>query len=155
MKNFDLVIIGAGLAGLQCAKLLSRRGAKILLVDRKTDLTKGVHTTGIFVRKTFEDFEFPAGTLGRPIRDVVLYSPALKPLEMTSQHDEFRVGRMGELYKCFLDECVASGVEFSPSTRFISIEKLADGSIVTLEKGGERFKVKTEVLVGADGASSK
>ena len=58
MKTFDVVIIGAGLAGLQCAKLLSRQGAKILLVDRKTDLTKGVHTTGIFVRKTLEDFDW-------------------------------------------------------------------------------------------------
>ncbi|NJM53587.1 MAG: NAD(P)-binding protein, partial [Blastocatellia bacterium] len=31
MKTFDVIIIGAGLAGLQCAKLLSRRGTKILL----------------------------------------------------------------------------------------------------------------------------
>ena len=153
--SFDVTIIGSGLAGLQCARLLALGGATVLLVDRKADLTKGVHTTGIFVRKTFEDFEFPTGTLGRPIRDVVLYSPKLKPLELKSAHDEFRVGRMGELYKCFLEECIESGVEFSPSTRFISIEKLADGSIVTLEKGGERFKIKTNVVVGADGASSK
>ena len=155
MRSFDVTIIGAGLAGLQCARLIAQAGAKVLLVDRKSVLTKGVHTTGIFVRKTFDDFDFPAGTLGRPIRDVVLYSPKLRPLELKSPHDEFRVGRMGELYKCFLDECVASGVEFSPATRFISIEKLADGSIVTLEKGGERFKVRTDVVVGADGASSK
>jgi flavin-dependent dehydrogenase len=155
MRSFDVTIIGSGLAGLQCARLLAQVGAKVILVDRKADLTKGVHTTGIFVRKTFEDFDFPAGTLGRPIRDVVLYSPKLKPLELKSPHDEFRVGRMGELYKCFLDECVASSVEFSPATRFISIEKLDDGSIVTLEKGGERFRIKTDVVVGADGASSK
>ena len=69
MKIYDVVIIGAGLAGLQCAKLLSRCGAKILLVDRKTDLAKGVHTTGIFVRKTLEDFDFPEGTLGKPIKE--------------------------------------------------------------------------------------
>ena len=155
MKRFDVTIIGSGLAGLQCARLLAQGGATVLLADRKADLTKGVHTTGIFVRKTFEDFDFPAGTLGRPIKDVVLYSPKLKPLELKSPHDEFRVGRMGELYKCFLHECVASGVEFSPSTRFISIEKLADGSIVTLEKAGKRFEIKTKVVVGADGASSK
>lgn len=155
MESHDVTIIGSGLAGLQCARLLALGGAKVLLVDRKSDLTKGVHTTGIFVRKTFEDFDFPAGTLGRPIRDVKLYSPDLKPLELKSKHDEFRVGRMGRLYESFLEECIASGVEFLPSTRFMGIEKLADTSIVTLEKSGERFKIKTKIIVGADGANSR
>ena len=133
MESFDVTIIGSGLAGLQCARLLAHGGAKVLLVDRKSDLTKGVHTTGIFVRMTFEDFEFPSGTLGRPIRDVKLYSPDLKPLELKSDHDEFRVGRMGRLYESFLEECIANGVEFMPSTRFFGIEKLANALIVTLE----------------------
>jgi flavin-dependent dehydrogenase len=57
METYDVVIIGAGLAGLQCGKLLARQGAKNLLVDRKIDLKKGIHTTGIFVRKTFKDFD--------------------------------------------------------------------------------------------------
>src|SRR5829696_2474382 len=102
MKTFDVVIIGSGLAGLQCAKLLSQRGAKVLLVDRKNDLKKGIHTTGIFVRKTFEDFEFPPQTLGKAVRQVTLYSPKLKPLNLTSERDEFRVGKMGVLYESFL-----------------------------------------------------
>ena len=35
MEEYDVVIIGAGLAGLQCARLLGRSGFRILLVDRK------------------------------------------------------------------------------------------------------------------------
>ena len=122
MKTFDAVIIGAGLAGLQCAKLLSRRGAKILLVDRKTDLTRGVHTTGIFVRKTLEDFDFPAGTLGKAVRNVTLYSPRLKAIDLESEKDEFRVGKMGALYESFLKECLDGGVEFLNGTRYISAQ---------------------------------
>jgi flavin-dependent dehydrogenase len=121
MKSFDVVIVGSGLAGLQCAKLLSRRGAKILLVDRKTDLTKGIHTTGIFVRKTLEDFEFPPETLGKPVRNVALYSPRLKALNLSSKHDEFRVGKMGLLYESYQRDCVKNGVEFSGSTRYVSV----------------------------------
>ncbi len=155
MKNFDVVIIGAGLAGLQCAKLLAQRGAKILLVDRKTDLTRGVHTTGIFVRKTFEDFEFPAGTLGKAIRNVALYSPKIKKLELQSPKDEFRVGKMGLLYKDFLQDCLENGVEFKFGTRYVSAVTLEDETIVKLEKRGADFEVKTKVLVGADGAQSR
>ena len=169
MKTFDAVIIGAGLAGLQLAKLLSQKGAKILLVDRKTDLTKGVHTTGIFVRKTFEDFDFPVGTLGKAIRDVTLYSPKLKQINLKSEKDEFRVGKMGVLYESFLQDCLDAGVQFASGMRYISAEVLRRGdgemrgrgekefaeTVVKLERKGEVFEVKTKVLIGADGAISR
>jgi flavin-dependent dehydrogenase len=165
MKNFDAVIVGAGLAGLQCARLLSRQGAKILLVDRKTDLTKGIHTTGIFVRKTLEDFDFPPATLGNPVRNVTLYSPKLKALNLQSEKNEFRVGKMGKLYKSFLHDCLQNGVEFANGTRYVSAQVRTScvservyrqtETTVNLEKNGESFAVKTKVLVGADGAQSR
>ncbi|HXH68999.1 MAG TPA: NAD(P)/FAD-dependent oxidoreductase [Pyrinomonadaceae bacterium] len=165
MRNFDVVIIGSGLAGLQCARLLSRQGAKILLVDRKTDLTRGIHTTGIFVRKTLEDFDFPPATLGKPVRNVTLYSPKLKAINLESEKDEFRVGKMGKLYESFLQDCVQNGVEFASGTRYISAQvrtvcvsgrsnRIAE-TIVKLEKNGKDYSLKTKVLVGADGAQSR
>lgn len=155
MKKFDVVIIGAGLAGLQCAKLLARRGAKILLVDRKTDLTKGVHTTGIFVRKTLEDFEFPAGSLGKAVKDVTLYSPKLKTIDLASEKEEFRVGKMGAIYENFLEEAVTEGVNFARGTSYKGVAFCDDETVVKLEKRGEVFEVKTKVLIGADGAKSR
>lgn len=155
MKTFDVVIIGAGLAGLQCAKLLSQRGTKILLVDRKSDLKKGIHTTGIFVRKTFEDFEFPPETLGKAVRHVSLYSPKLKALNLQSKNDEFRVGKMDVLYESFLQDCLANGVQFSDSTKYVRIQLTRSYTIIKLERNGEEFEVRTRVLVGADGANSK
>jgi geranylgeranyl reductase family protein len=155
MKTFDVVIIGAGLAGLQCAKLLSQRGTKILLVDRKSELKKGIHTTGIFVRKTFEDFEFPPETLGKAVRNVTLYSPKLRSMNLASKHDEFRVGKMGVLYESFLQDCLTNGVQFSDSTKYVRIQLTRSYTIVKLERNGEEFEVRTKVFVGADGANSK
>ncbi len=175
MKSFDVVIIGAGLAGLQCARLLAKENVKVLLVDRKEDLSKGVHTTGIFVRKTFEDFEFPANTLGKPISDVTLYSPKLKSFSMNSENPEFRVGKMGVLYQTYLQECIDLGVEFLNGARFISsqtekdvsnvdplnfhiddiLKTLGYNTTVNLEKKGKRILVKTKILIGADGATSR
>jgi flavin-dependent dehydrogenase len=169
MEKYDVTIIGAGLAGLVLAKSLAAEGASIALVDRKQNLSKGVHTTGIFVRKTFVDFDFPQATLGRPISDVTLYSPSLKELKMKSPDPEFRVGKMALLYKTLLEECIELGVIFLPGTRYIGAvaNKKAggllsswspthgDSSIVSLEKNGKRTHVLTKVLVGADGACSK
>ncbi len=155
MKTYDVVIIGAGLAGLQCAKLLSRGAGKILLVDRKTDLANGIHTTGIFVRKTLEDFDFPAETLGKAVRCVTLYSPKLKALKLKSDKDEFRVGKMGLIYKEFLQDCLENGVEFKFGTRYVSAATGDGETIVKFEKKGKEFEIKTKVLVGADGANSR
>jgi flavin-dependent dehydrogenase len=38
MEHYDVVIVGAGLAGLQCARLLGERGFHVLLADRKKSL---------------------------------------------------------------------------------------------------------------------
>lgn len=178
MKSFDVVIIGAGLAGLQCARLLAKENVEVLLVDRKEDLSIGVHTTGIFVRKTFEDFDFPAETLGRSISDVTLYSPKLKSFRMTSDKEEFRVGKMGILYEKFLQECIDLGVEFMNGTRYVSVITASDNehqtkfdplnfhienilpvlgyhTTVNLVKKGQSIQIRTKVLIGADGAKSR
>jgi flavin-dependent dehydrogenase len=93
MEHYDVIVIGAGLAGLRCARLLGERGLRVLLVDRKAELDQAIHTTGIFVRRTLEDFAFPEGCLGPVVRHVRLYSPARRPMDLVSPHDEFRIGR--------------------------------------------------------------
>src|ERR1044072_9723056 len=109
MKHCDVIVIGAGLAGLQLARLLGEHGLRIVLVDRKSSRDKSVHTTGIFVRRTLEDFSFPEHCLGPAVRDVTLYSPARRAVEFFSPHDEFRVGGMGGLYRPFLHRALRAG----------------------------------------------
>ena len=47
-------------------RLLAGYGLSVLLVDRKASLEQAVHTTGIFVRRSLEDFSLPAAYLGPP-----------------------------------------------------------------------------------------
>src|SRR5262245_22347727 len=115
METFDVTIVGAGLAGLQCARLLARQGLRILLADRKSSLDQKIHTTCIFVRRTLEDFDIPEDCLGPVVRHVSLYSPSYRVLNLESKHDEFRVGRMGQLYTRFLNQSIHAGVEWMPS----------------------------------------
>jgi flavin-dependent dehydrogenase len=153
--RYDVTIIGAGLAGLQCARLLARQGVKILLVDRKNTLDQKIHTTGIFVRRTLVDFDLPDDCLGPPIKHVTLYSPALRPLDLVSQHDEFRVGRMGQLYHRFLQQCLHSGVHWLPQTSYVS-HAAANGKLtVRLNSGSSTPSITTRYLIGADGARSR
>src|SRR5690242_8808954 len=121
--HFDTAVVGAGLAGLHCARLLASRGLRVLLIDRKRSLADGIHTTGIFVRKTWEDFPLPDEQLGRPIREVTLYSPARRAMQLTADHDEFRIGRMSWIYLHLLEQCARAGVRFLPHTRFLGADE--------------------------------
>ena len=155
MKTSDVVIVGAGLAGLQCARLLGRQGLRVLLIDRKASLEQSIHTTGIFVRRTLEDFDIPNDCLGPPLRHVTLYSPSRRSMELSSPHDEFRIGRMGPLYTRYLDDCLNAGVEWMPETRYSGHSALKDQLVVRLDSHSSSSWVKTRYLIGADGANSR
>lgn len=148
--TYDVAILGSGLAGLHCARLLGVRGLRVALIDRKASLADGIHTTGIFVRKTWEDFPLPDEQLGRPIRDVVLYSPARRPLRLAAARDEFRIGRMAWLYLWLLEQCARAGVDWMPGANVVAVEPRR----VTIERRGRRDVVETRFIVGADGARS-
>lgn len=155
METYDVVIIGAGLAGLQCAQLLGRQGRSVLLVDRKRSLDSSIHTTGIFVRRTLEDFDIPEDCLGPPIKHVTLYSPARRHTELESPHDEFRVGKMGLLYNRYLNNCLRAGVQWMPDTRYAENYRAKDRVVVRLDSGRRSQWVSARFLVGGDGANSR
>jgi flavin-dependent dehydrogenase len=155
VKHYDVVIVGAGLAGLQLARLLSRQDIHVLLVDRKPAIEKSIHTTGIFVRRTLEDFDIPEDCLGPAIQDVTLYSPSRRSMELRSTQVEFRIGRMAQLYSRFLNHCLRNGVEWMPQTRYSGHQVLKGESVIRLDTPRFSRWVKTRFLIGADGANSR
>lgn len=155
MEECDAIIIGAGLAGLQTARLLSKRGLRVLLADRKNSLDQSIHTTGIFVRRTLEDFDIPEDCLGPPVRHVTLFSPSRRASELVSDRDEFRIGRMGRLYLCYLNQGLRSGVCWAPGTRYIEHCREKGKLVVRLRRGSQIRSVSARYLLGADGANSR
>lgn len=155
MEKFDVTIVGAGLAGLHLSQLLAQSGLRVALTDRKRSVDESVHTTGIFVRKTFEDFDLPENCLGPVIRNVRLYSPRLRQLNFASAHDEFRVGRMRLLYDRLLKRCINSGVEWLPDMRYLTHAITFGGTTVTFDSRHGLRRLETRYLVGADGAMSR
>jgi len=155
MQAFDVVVVGAGLAGLHAARTAARRGLTVLLVDRKRRLDAFVHTTGIFVRRTLTDFALPEDCLGPPVRRVRLLGPRLRGLTLESAHDEFRVGRMGRLYAHLLEDCVRRGVSTRLSTRYAGSEADGETTRVRLEDSRGVDTVGARFLMAADGATSR
>ncbi|MFF3744331.1 FAD-dependent oxidoreductase [Streptomyces kronopolitis] len=148
----DVLVVGAGLAGLNTATLLARQGHDVLLVERRTNLAGAIRTTGIFVRKTLDDFPLPPDCLGPPIRRVVLYPPDLRrPVSLTSPRDEYRVGDMGPLYEATAATAVDAGVRIALGTRYTG----RAGNTFHLAGRDGPTTVRARFIVGADGARSR
>ncbi len=150
--NADVLVVGAGLAGLHTATRLARRGHDVLLADRRTTLTGAIRTTGIFVRKTLDDFPLPAEHLGPAIRRMVLYPPRLdRPVVLDSDRDEYRVGDMGPLYAAAARTAAEAGVRIALGTRYTGRR---DGVSLLSGPGGP-VGVRARFVVGADGSRSR
>ncbi|WGW12513.1 NAD(P)/FAD-dependent oxidoreductase [Saxibacter everestensis] len=151
-QSVDVLVVGAGLAGLTTAKLLAQQGHGVLLVDRRTTLTGAIRTTGIFVRRTLDDFQLPADCLGPPIRRVALYPPSLRrPVMLESARDEYRVGDMGPLYVATARAAVEAGVRLVLGTRYVG----RHGDTFFMAGPAGPVRVRARFVVGADGARSR
>ncbi|MGH3315374.1 MAG: NAD(P)/FAD-dependent oxidoreductase, partial [Nocardioidaceae bacterium] len=151
-QSVDVLVVGAGLAGLHTATLLAEAGHEVLLVERRPRLTGAIRTTGIFVRRTLDDFPLPAECLGPPIRRVVLYPPGLRrAVTLDSARDEYRVGDMAPLYVAAAESAAEAGVQIALGTRFAG---RADGAWVVVGPDGP-MHVRARFVVGADGARSR
>lgn len=82
-RNFDLAIVGAGFAGLVCARSAAMRGLRTLVLDRQPRPGFRIHTTGLLVKEVAERWEAPP-RLTRRIRGVRLYGPSLSCIDLES-----------------------------------------------------------------------
>ncbi|WP_328471291.1 NAD(P)/FAD-dependent oxidoreductase [Actinoplanes sp. NBC_00393] len=139
METVDVLVVGAGLAGLQTARLLAEHGLSVQVVERRRSLTVGIRTTGIFVRRTLTDFSLPDHLLGPGIRDVLLYPPSRRaPIHLTSDRDEYRVADMAGVYDHARRAAESAGARVSLGVRY-----------------PEEVRVSPRFLIGADGARSR
>ncbi|MEV0824534.1 NAD(P)/FAD-dependent oxidoreductase [Nonomuraea rubra] len=159
MRRVDVLVVGAGLAGLRTAGLLARRGLDVTVIDRRRTLSAGIRTTGIFVRRTLDDFDLPDHLLGPGIRDVLLYPPSRRsPIRLTSDRDEYRVADMAAVYRHARREAESAGARVLLGVRYEGATTGLAGVEVLLgvrHDGTSTEPVTARFVIGADGARSR
>ncbi len=147
-KQVDIVIVGAGFAGLACAKKAAELGLEVLVIDRKPHAGHSPHTTGIIVKEALETFPVPSNLL-RKVEGIRLYSPALKHFDLASPGYYFMTtDTPGYLqYMAELAEKAGARIQFSCDFQTASI---TDKDVYL-----ENLDIRCKYLIGADGARSK
>lgn len=147
--DYDLIIVGAGFAGLATAKAAALAGARVLVVEAKPEIGVRLHTTGILVQEAHDLIHPPAELLHRVAR-VRLYGPNRKHRDLEEGAYAFYTTDTGGLLRWMADEARAAGAEIRANAPFHSGYQ-RDGR-VEIVAGGEA--ASGWFLIGADGAKS-
>ena len=145
---YDLIVVGAGFAGLACARQAAGHGLSTLVLDRKTEPGERMHTTGILVREAWEEWGAPA-RLVRRINRVRIYTPSHQSVDLERDGYFFMATDTPELMRHLAAETRRAGVDVRFGERYEGAA--ASAGTLTLNGSG----VRCRFLVGADGARSR
>ena len=143
----DLTVIGAGFAGLACARTAAAEGTKTVVLERKPCPGANIRTTGILVQEAADFLKLPKH-LSRKINGVRLYSPKGKWIDLSSPGYSFVATDTPGMMRWLANRAVSAGAELHCS-RSVSRFQRAGDHVVLPEVG-----MQTRFLVGCDGARS-
>ena len=148
MKHYDLAIVGAGFAGLVCARSAALRGLRTLVMERQPLPGFRIHTTGLLVKEVAERWEAPA-RLTRRIRGVRLYGPSLSSIDLESPGYYFLATDMPRLMSWLAREAGRAGAYLRYGATFQGVSPHGDRVALSGHDATTRY------LVGADGPHSR
>jgi geranylgeranyl reductase family protein len=146
--NYDVVIIGAGFAGLVCARVAAERGLKVAVIEKKPEAGVQLHTTGIVVKEAADELHIPT-QFTRKVRGVRLYAPGLKRTDLDSPGYYFLATDTCGLLRWLAEEAANAGAELIFGQAFEGARR--EGDEIVLDKPA----IRARYLVGADGARSQ
>ena len=144
-QTFDVVVIGAGAAGMMCAATAGQRGRRVLLIDHYKEIGEKIRISGggrcnfTNIHATHRDFlsrnpDFCRSALAR-------YTPrhfiALVERHGIAYHEKtlgqlFCDGSSKQIVAMLLDECRVAGVEIRQPC-----------AVRSVERAGERYRLDT------------
>lgn len=146
--TWDVIVVGAGFAGLACAKRAAERGLSVLVIDQQSSPGQHIHTTGILVKEAQAEWAAPPA-LVREIRRVRLYAPSHRHVDLHRDGYHFLATRTAALLAFLADQARRAGAEVRFGSPFTAATT-ANGTVALAGHGDAcRF------LVGADGVHSR
>lgn len=143
---FDAIIIGAGPAGLTCAKNLKRKGLSVGIIEEHEEIGLPVQCSGL-ISWNLQDFtEIDQSYIENIINEAHVHSPSGRVLELKKSRPVYVLDRH------LFDRSLSEGLEddLILGTKAISIDFDDNSVSVNTDKG----KFRGKILIGADGPDS-
>ena len=150
-KIWDVIVVGAGPAGSECARLLARRGYEVVLLERDARPGASANCTGIVGQEAFAEFGIPRELVVREIEALEFVGPMGRTLRFAPSGVLASVVRRRHLDSYLADRARQAGVRLR--TGWSVIRALRHPSHVEIEcrraASEGRVKVARRVLARA------
>lgn len=141
MKDYDVIVVGAGPSGCRTAEIVARKGYSVLVIEEHPEIGKPIQCTGLVSGRIGE---IPEEIIINRIERARFYCKK-DFFEVKSKESVFVIDREKyDLYRA--NKAREAGVDFELNSRFLDFK---DG-IVKTSKGD----CASKLLIGADGPNS-
>lgn len=148
MKNYEVIIVGAGPGGLGCGRILAEAGVRVLIIERKRKIGPKVCGGGV----TWDGLinRVPEELIEKSFRKQYIFSDR-QQITVVEKNPIVATISRGALGKFMTEQACDAGAEVWTETRAAAIEP---SRLTVVRKNGRSEKIGYNHLVGADGSSS-
>ena len=144
MKKYDVIIIGAGPAGLKCAEILSKNKKKVLVLEKNKDIGEKVCAGGLSI-KAF-NLGIPENLIEKKFKSIIVHTP-LQEKEVKLKKPFIATLKREDLGKWMANKALEAGVKIR---KCAEVNQIKNNFVIV--NGKE--KIAFEFLIGADGGNS-
>ena len=127
--KYDVIVVGAGPAGGQCARNIAKSGLSVLLVERFASFYDNNFSSAAMSLQGFNEFKLPEFVVSRYWKNFTIQS-SNECKQWKGDENKGVVLDFAKFRQYLADDCIANGGDLLMGFSYVSKEYTKDGEII-------------------------